>query len=370
MPDYFSYFRPLITHSLGVHFIYDVAAAQVRYVSEAYSRVFGPPADEVNDHFPRWLARAHPDDVAYVRERLAAAAEEEVVPDLEMRVAREGGGTQWFCLTACRLPAKAGKTYFSGQIQDITRSKATVQNAQKFNMKKNATLEIMSHDLSAPLLLIQQLTDHLAAEAQPDRNPAVGELLHLIEQTCTEGVHLIRDFVDNEFFESSLVECQRERTDMVQWLTAVVEEYQHSSSHTHLYFVYEPPAQPLYVAYDVNKFQQVVNNLLSNALKFTPDGGQITVSLDHCGDHARLRVADTGIGIPEALQPVLFDKFTSARRTGLRGEKTNGLGMSLIKTIVELHEGRIWVESAEGAGATFYVELPALPVSVPEGASH
>jgi two-component system sensor histidine kinase VicK len=237
-----------------------------------------------------------------------------------------------------------------------------MQNAQKFNMKKDATLEIMSHDLAAPLVSIQQFTHHLAAETQLDGNPAVRELLNLIEQTCTEGVTLIRDFVDNEFFESSLVQLQRERTDMVHWLTAVVEEYQRASPHTHLHFVYEPPTQPLYVSYDVNKFQQVVNNLISNSIKFTPDGGQITVSLVQQGDQALLRIADTGIGIPEALQPVLFDKFTKARRIGLRGEKTNGLGMSLIKSIVELHQGRIWVESAEGAGTTFFVEIPALPV--------
>jgi two-component system sensor histidine kinase VicK len=360
MTDYLPYFRPLIANSLGVHFIYDLAESRVHYVSEAYERVFGSPADEVNDHLADWLARVHPDDVAYVRERLAAAPEEEVVPDLELRVDRESGGTQWFCLTACRLPAEAGKTYLSGQIQDITRAKETVYNAQKFNMKKNATLEIMSHDLAAPLVLIQQLTDHLAAEAQPNRNPAVQEILNLIEQTCTEGVNLIRDFVDNEFFESSLVELRRERADMVEMLTSVLEEYKRSSYRTHLSFIYEPPAHPVYVEYDVNKLQQVVNNLISNAIKFTPDGGQIRVSLLLRDDRACLQVADSGIGIPQDLQPVLFDKFTKARRIGLRGEKTNGLGMSLIKTIVELHNGRIWLESAEGKGTTFYVELPAL----------
>ena len=72
---------------------------------------------------------------------------------------------------------------------------------------------------------------------------------------------LVRDFVDNEFYESSLVELERERADMVHWLTAVLEEYQRSYPHTHLQVVYEPPTHPLYVAYDINKFQQVVNNL-------------------------------------------------------------------------------------------------------------
>jgi two-component system sensor histidine kinase VicK len=155
LPDYLPHFGPLIANSLGVHFIYDVTTARVQYVSEAYERVFESPAADVHDHLADLLARAHPDDVHYVRTRLAAAAEEEVVPDLEVRVDRPAGGTQWFCLTLCRLPVQAEEHYISGQIQDITRAKQTMQNAQKFNMKKNATLEIMSHDLSTPLVLIQ-----------------------------------------------------------------------------------------------------------------------------------------------------------------------------------------------------------------------
>jgi two-component system sensor histidine kinase VicK len=71
-------------------------------------------------------------------------------------------------------------------------------------------------------------------------------------------------------------------------------------------------------------------------------------------------VADTGIGIPAELQPIIFEKFTKARRPGLRGERTTGLGMSVIKTIVGLHKGHIRLESAEGKGTTFYIELPIL----------
>ena len=90
--DYLPHFRPLIANSLGVHFIYDVTATRVCYGSETYARVLDSPAAEFNDHLAGLLTRAHPDDVRYVRTRLAAAAEEEGVPDLEVRVDRPAGG--------------------------------------------------------------------------------------------------------------------------------------------------------------------------------------------------------------------------------------------------------------------------------------
>ena len=102
-------------------------------------------------------------------------------------------------------------------------------------------------------------------------------------------------------------------------------------------------------------------------MKFTPDGGTIRVSLARRDTAVLLTIADTGVGIPAALQAGLFEKFTKARRTGLRGEKSTGLGMSIIKTIVDLHQGRIWLDSTEGQGTTFYIELPALPPLAPHG---
>ena len=90
---------------------------------------------------------------------------------------------------------------------------------------------------------------------------------------------------------------------------------------------------------------QVINNLISNSIKFTPDGGEITVSLEEKENTVLITVADTGIGIPEKYHDTLFDKFTRARRPGIKGEPSVGLGMSIIKTIVEWHQGTIWFES-------------------------
>ncbi|RZK35204.1 MAG: ATP-binding protein, partial [Hymenobacter sp.] len=102
---------------------------------------------------------------------------------------------------------------------------------------------------------------------------------------------------------------------------------------------------------------QAVNNLISNAIKFTRDGSSITLSLEERPEKVMIIVSDNGIGIPERFHAALFDKFSPAGRTGLNGEPSVGLGMSIIKTIVEWHEGRIWFESEETKGTTFYIEI-------------
>ena len=358
MPDYLPLLCSFIAHRPEVHFVYDLAAEQVLYVSEAYAHLAGEPVSQVQDDWQALQAAVHPDDWQYLHQQVARAAPGELVPDVELRLER-ADRTQWLCVSVQQVAAPGEPAYLVGAVRDITRDKETLLNAQKFNTKKDATLEILSHDLAAPLALLQQLADQLTWEV-PDASASASELLRLMQRTCQQGIGLIRDFVDNEFLESSNVELKRERADLADWLRLVVQEYRHSAQLTQLHFHFEPLAEPLYASFDINKLQQVVNNLISNAIKFTPDGGHITVHLERRGEFARLRVADTGIGIPAALQPALFEKFTKARRPGLRGEKTTGLGMSIMQTIVRLHQGSLWVESVEGQGTSVYVEIPTL----------
>ncbi|MFC7667258.1 sensor histidine kinase [Hymenobacter humi] len=184
-------------------------------------------------------------------------------------------------------------------------------------------------------------------------------MVQIMQDTCRESVNLIRDFVDSEFAESSAVQLKKSRVDLAAGLRQVMDTYQRSESLVVKDFSFSSTPDEVYVDIDNNKFLQVINNLLSNAIKFTREGGHIDVTLAQHPDHVLITVADDGIGIPEKLQPVLFDRFTKARRPGLRGEKTTGLGMSIIQALVQLHGGTIWFESQEKVGTTFYIKLPA-----------
>ncbi|MBO0356843.1 PAS domain-containing protein [Hymenobacter sp. BT186] len=353
-------FQHLIEEIPSVFFVYNVALRSVTYVNAAYEKVFGGNSGQVNDELPGLLARLHPDDQDYAAdclERLEAGLLRE---DIQVRLVSDAGLVQWLCVRAVRYQAPDGTRTITGFIDDITAEKATHQNAAKFNTKKNSILEILSHDLAGPLRLMQTLTEQLREQLQTYPDPRLHELIRIITTTCRESTDLIHDFVDNEFLESSNVELKRERVNMVERVGIMVDNYRRTQTRLEQVFTLETSAPAIYASIDENKFMQVLNNLVGNAIKFTPAGGHIRVGLSEQPGHILVTVADDGIGIPEELQEGLFDKFTKARRPGLRGEKSTGLGMSIIHTIVELHGGRIRCKSAEKQGTTFFIELPLL----------
>lgn len=121
----------------------------------------------------------------------------------------------------------------------------------------------------------------------------------------------------------------------------LIGQYENSSDKIYKNFRFNVSSEKIYVNIDAYKFSQAVNNLISNAIKFTKDGGTIILSLEERSESVLISVADDGIGIPVEYHENLFEKFTEARRPGLKGEPSVGLGMSVIKTIVEWHGGKI-----------------------------
>jgi two-component system sensor histidine kinase VicK len=358
MLDYLPLFQSFLAQRGEISFAYDLTNKQLVYVSEAYERLTGDPASMVHEDWPYLRAAVHPDDWHYLCQQVAQVPPGTVVEDVELRLERHS--RQWLCVSVQQTVDAQGQPFLVGTVRDITAAKAVLLNGEKFNTKKNATLEILSHDLAGPLAIMQQFTDQLRYEL-PEASAMTNQLLDMMQRICQQGTDLIRDFVDTEFLESANVEMRMTRADLAMWLGEAMQQYQEAEQLTQLHIEYTFSEQPFYVHFDINKLQQVLNNLVSNAIKFTPDGGHIRVHLERSGACARFTVADTGVGIPAALQPLLFDKFTKARRPGLRGEKTTGLGMSVIQTIVDLHHGRVWVESTEGQGTTMYIEIPVLP---------
>jgi two-component system sensor histidine kinase VicK len=117
------------------------------------------------------------------------------------------------------------------------------------------------------------------------------------------------------------------------------------------------------------KIWRVISNLISNAIKFSPTGETITVKVTNNADAVVISVKDNGIGIPEKLQTEVFNMFTSAQRPGTDGEKSFGLGLSICRQIVEKHNGKIWLESSDGHGTTFFVSLPVQPLDIANNSS-
>ncbi|WP_066839779.1 PAS domain-containing sensor histidine kinase [Rufibacter ruber] len=339
------------------YFIYDVTGKHFRYLNRAFYTLFGIPEATTPDVL-QLLGQLHEEDKVFLFEKYAKLLDTKTQEAVEFRVNAPYQETKWVCLN-CQLLEEGQGVLLSGFAEDITVHKEYQANLLKFNSKKNATLEILSHDLAAPFTNIEGMVELLEGELLQGSGPSAMNLVQFIKDNAKKGSDLIRDFIDNEFLESSQIVLHKERVNICQRLQIMIENYQQmGESLLAKNFELVLPGEPVYMYLDVMKMMQVFNNLISNAIKFTYDQGTISVALEDKGDSVLVAVTDDGIGIPDSLKPNLFDKFTSSRREGIKGEKSIGLGMSIIKKIVELHNGKVWFESTEDAGSTFYVEIP------------
>lgn len=364
MPFPASFFERFHQQAPQVFFVYEVAAQRVSYISPAYERVLRGHCEQVNEELPALLARVHLDDRDHADDCWQRGQLHE---PFELRLRWDEDDEQHLCITPHQQTGTEGRLLVGGLIEDTTAKMTLLWYADKYNSKKNTTLEIVSHDLVGPLAQLAQMSDYLQDSVAPLQNPQLVTMIEHMRALCHDSVTLIRDYIDTEFLDSVNVELKRERINLVQKLRLVMEQYQAANQHVGKHFAFVTSEAALYLEIDQNKFMLAVNNLISNAIEFTPDGGTITVSVRTTTGAALVTVADTGVGIPVPMQAGLFEKFTKARRPGLRGERSTGLGMSIIKTIVELHGGRITVESAEAQGTTFTITLPLADQELPKG---
>jgi len=347
----------LLTFTEGtdqVIFAYDITSNQFTFLNPAFEKIWGKRRKGIMDDSAA-LWKIHPEDKLYVQQNYHELLEGVLINDIEFRIKLRNNIEKCVCLK----PRVTEDHLIIGSVQDITAQKQYTDVLKKYSDKKNAILNILSHDLAGPLANIQTLSAMLSNDTKAEINHVqIRQVINIIERSSKQGTQLIQDFIKQEFLDSANVELIKSRVDLVNKVKETMQEYWLSPLLTQKTFHFLPSTETIYLNLDDNKFMQVINNLVSNAIKFTPDGGEITVSLEEKEDTVLISVADTGIGIPEKHHATLFEKFTRARRPGIKGEPSVGLGMSIIKTIVEWHQGKIWFESQENKGTTFYIELP------------
>ena len=358
MVDFADLFLDQAEASTHVQFVYDLAAGRIVFINAAYEQVFQGTRSLVNAELPDLLQRLHPDDQAYLAHYWARWVQGPPANEVEVRLLHEGQPHQWFCLTPYYQQDAQGRVLLGGTLRDTSVMKRYQENSDLFNSRKNATLEILSHDLSGTFIMVQQIAQFLREEVTSPLNSRVPEMLSVLETTSLDSVRMIRELINLEFLTSANTDLKVDRVDVGAVLRVPLDQLQTGQRLLGHEFTYSLPVEPVYANIDVNKFTQVLINLVGNAFKFTPDAGQVVVHIESGPNVVRIHVVDDGIGIPLDLQPYLFERFTKARRSGLRGEATIGLGLALCKTIVEWHHGRIFVVSQEGQGSTFTIEIP------------
>ena len=339
------------------YFAFDIDAQHFLYLNPAFGQLWEKSVEDISNNPGSLLDSVHAEDREFLihtwKEVLSGKEKKEV----EFRIVPADENLRWIMVNPF-LIEEEGKRVMVGVAEDYSKKKDKDQNLQTFAAKKDSIMEILAHDLAGPLTNIKGIAVVLAEKLEGQNHPELDKLVGMIEKTSERSIRLIREFVKAEFLESEQSELVKERVDIVEKLKEVIGQYENSEHDIQKTFHFDISDEPIFVRIDVYKFTQIINNLISNAIKFTKDDGEITITLKDRQDHFFVSVADNGIGIPKKYHENLFDKFNPARRPGLKGEPSTGLGMSIIKTIVEWHNGKIWFESEENKGSVFYIELP------------
>jgi two-component system phosphate regulon sensor histidine kinase PhoR len=217
----------------------------------------------------------------------------------------------------------------------------------------------ISHELRTPLAALKALVDTLRDGALEDP-PAAERFLNRMETEVDALTQMVQELLELSRIESGRAPLHLAPVPVADVVLPPVERLRPQAERAGLTLtVTLPPDLPALLA-DAERIQQVVSNLVHNAVKFTPPGGQVSVWAERTGGEVVIRVHDTGVGIPSDDLPRIFERFYKADRA--RSGGGTGLGLAIARHIVQAHGGRIWVESVEGQGSTFYFSLPlALP---------
>jgi PAS domain S-box-containing protein len=227
---------------------------------------------------------------------------------------------------------------------------------------KDEFLSIASHELRTPVTSIKGYTQLAKTLIRENDLVTSGEYLDIALDQIDRMSRLILELLDVSRIETGRLEIRRE---LIQWSTFVRDVvHRHHTAVSDRRFHMNVPDETMIVSGDRDRLEQVLGNLLENAVKYSPDGSEILVSVDNKEDQVVTSVSDHGIGIPVDELMQVFERFHRGRQVSSTNYGGLGLGLYITKQIVERHGGKIWVESREGNGTTFSFSLPAVPATV------
>ena len=231
----------------------------------------------------------------------------------------------------------------------------TVERLKEVERLKNGFLSTVSHELRTPLTSIRGSLGLLASGAVGALSDEVVEVVAIAERNAVRLIALINDILDLERLETGMIELQFAQVPVESVLRRAIESLP-PLGQTHGITVEAPEVSSLMWA-DADRIVQVLVNLLSNALKFSPSGGVVTIGVGRRESWVEFRVTDRGRGVPVAHRQAIFERFRQVETSDAREKGGTGLGLAICKSIIEQHGGTIGVESEEGSGSTFWFRV-------------
>jgi two-component system sensor histidine kinase VicK len=236
------------------------------------------------------------------------------------------------------------------QLIEINEKNLKIEQGSEF---KSQLLGTVAHDLRNPIAAVESIAMLMEMD---DIDDDTQENLNLMKASCVKARTIIDDLLESARNENTL-QFITQKVELNKLLNNIINVWNIQTEEKNNVLLVSSMS-PAYAAVNHERFTRVVDNLIGNALKFSKEDSKVEVCLYKFENEIILEVKDNGMGIPKDMQPLIFLPFSKAGRAGLRGEKSTGLGLSIVKQIIEKHKGRIEVESEEGKGSTFRIILP------------
>ncbi|MGI4749242.1 MAG: ATP-binding protein [Janthinobacterium lividum] len=256
---------------------------------------------------------------------------------------------RWVKASGRTLPDESGRpAFFTGVMIDITEQKQDEQ-------RKNDFIGMVSHELKTPLTSLSGYVQLLAGQAKKAEDKLTGVLLDKAMVQLKKMGTMINGFLNLSRLESGKIHLEMQSFDFDRLIGEMMDEVRLTVSTHTLAF---DSCKPVIIRADRDKIASVISNLLSNALKYSPQGGQVSITCETKDSEVWLGVKDEGIGIEPQHLDKLFDRFYRVESLRTQTVSGFGIGLYLCSEIIERHQGRLWVESTPGLGSTFYFSLP------------
>ena len=334
--------------------------------------IHGVAKDNFDGTLDAFTPLIHPDDKERVATAIARAVDNGDPYEIEFRVVKPNGEIAWVFTTAMALHDGASSRML-GATLDITDRKEVEaekevllarehqlrQLAEESNRLKDEFLAIMSHELRNPLNVIVGYSELLTRTNEVADSPQLFKMTDAIKRNAKTQAKLVQDLVDLSRLRSGKLELNREVVSVLTCVSSAVDTVREEAARKNIVITVDAADEAMMVNGDPIRLQQIVWNLLNNSVKFTPVGGAIAVSLTSNNGDVALTVKDDGQGIDPAFLPHVFEIFRQADSGTTRAQSGMGVGLAVVKQLVELHGGQVSVDSAgPGTGSQFTVTLP------------
>lgn len=324
----------------------------VESFNPAAERIFGYSAGEVLGRSVSMLMPEpyHTGHAGYIRRYLETGERRVMGVGREAEGRRKDGTVFPLEIAVSEVPFP-DRHLFTGIVRDISERK-------KMDRMKSEFISTVSHELRTPLTSIRGSLGLVIGGVSGDLPEQARGLIEIANKNSERLSRLINDILDAEKIESGRMAFDIRPVALLPIIEQVIEANQAYATQYGVHIVLESAEEGLSVLADPDRLSQVFTNLLSNAAKFSPQGGAVNVAVAENAGEVRIAITDAGAGIPEEFRPHVFEKFSQADASDTRRSGGTGLGLSIAKAIVERLGGRIDFESVPGAGTTFTVDLP------------